>query len=209
MTNKQKQCLLAYLGYYSGAIDGIWGEQSRGATVGFQLHYMAPEDVDGDFGPNTEKRILEVIATWEQPIVADTNSGVQIDTAAPDWWEPIPYFTWDEFRCPCGKCGGFPVRPTKEILSAAVYLREHLGSPVVVVPPDGHSGGSGVRCQAYNDSLDGSVPNSRHVLGKAADVITIGRSDAEVEAQLEQMKRAGLIRYWYRINPGAHHMDVS
>ena len=208
MTLEQKQCLLRYLDCYKGAIDGIWGEQSIYATSEFQRRYMEPEDVDGEWGAKTEARILEVIATGEQPIVPDTNAGVQIDTDAPDWWEPIPYFTWDEFRCPCGKCGGFPVRPTKDILTAAVYLREHLGSPVVVVPPDGHSGGSGVRCQAYNDSLPGSVPNSRHVLGKAADVITRGRSDTEVETLLEQMKRSGMIRYWYRINPGAHHMDV-
>lgn len=208
MTNKQKQNLLQYLGYYSGAIDGIWGEQSKGATVGFQLHYMEQEDVDGDFGPKTEARILEVIATGEEPKEADTNVGVNVDTTAPEWWEPIPYFTWDEFRCPCGRCGGFPVRPTREILAAAVNLREQLGSPVVIVPPDGHSGGSGVRCQAYNDSLPGSVPNSRHVQGKAADFIAPGKSDTAVEAILEDMKNTGMIRYWYCISPGAHHMDV-
>ena len=207
MTSKQKQNLLQYLGYYNGIPDDIWGPMSRQATEGFQRAYGLT--VGGDFDDTTARRILEVIATGEQPIVPDTNSGVNIDTAAPDWWEPIPYFTWGEFRCPCGKCGGFPVRPTRELLTAAVYLREHLGSPVVVVPPDGHSGGSGVRCQAYNDSLTGSVPNSRHVLGKAADVITSGRSDTDVETVLEQMKRSGMIRYWYRISPGAHHMDVN
>lgn len=26
MTTKQKQALLAYLGYYDGTLDGIWGE---------------------------------------------------------------------------------------------------------------------------------------------------------------------------------------
>ena len=41
MTTKQRQNLLAYLGYYSGDIDGIWGEKSQQATIDFQRAYMA------------------------------------------------------------------------------------------------------------------------------------------------------------------------
>ena len=36
MTIKQKQCLLAYLDYYEGDIDGKWGPQSEQATKDFQ-----------------------------------------------------------------------------------------------------------------------------------------------------------------------------
>jgi peptidoglycan hydrolase-like protein with peptidoglycan-binding domain len=36
MTIKQIQHLLAYLGYYTGAVDGIWGTQSASATSRFQ-----------------------------------------------------------------------------------------------------------------------------------------------------------------------------
>ena len=35
MTLKQKQALLAYLGYYDGPLDGLWGEKSQRAT---QIH---------------------------------------------------------------------------------------------------------------------------------------------------------------------------
>ena len=35
MTNKQKQCLLCYLGYYVGSIDGVWGTLSKTATKAF------------------------------------------------------------------------------------------------------------------------------------------------------------------------------
>ena len=59
MTLKQKQALLAYLGYYDGPLDGLWGEKSQRATIDFQRYYMAQEDVDGIFGSETEKRILE------------------------------------------------------------------------------------------------------------------------------------------------------
>ena len=36
MTAKQKQCLLAYLGYYQADIDGIWGPKSQEAARSFQ-----------------------------------------------------------------------------------------------------------------------------------------------------------------------------
>lgn len=77
MTLKQKQALLAYLGYYDGPLDGLWGQQSQRATIDFQRACMAQTEVDGIFGAATEKRILEVIATGEEP-----KESVQIDTAA-------------------------------------------------------------------------------------------------------------------------------
>lgn len=200
MTDKQKQHLLGYLGYYAGVPDGIWGRLSGEATKAFQTGYGLEQD--GIFGPATEKRILEAIGSGEQPVEKEAEE-------APDWWKEIRYFTREEFRCPCGQCGGFPVEPQEAIVRATDDLREALGVPVIVVPPDGHSGGSGVRCQTYNDSLSGSVPNSRHVLGKAVDFIARGKSDTEIEAYLAKIKAAGVIRYWYRISPGSHHMDVE
>lgn len=200
MTDKQKQHLLGYLGYYAGVPDGIWGRLSGEATRAFQAGYAL--EPDGIFGPATEKRILEAIGSGEQPVEKEAEE-------APDWWKEIRYFAREEFRCPCGQCGGFPVEPQEAIVRATDDLREALGVPVTVVPPDGHSGGSGVRCQTYNDSLSGSVPNSRHVLGKAVDFIARGKSDTEIEAYLAKIKAAGVIRYWYRISPGSHHMDVE
>ena len=79
----QKQSLLPYLGYYNGPLDGLWGEKSQQATIAFQRAYMEQEDVDGIFGAATEKRILEVISTGEQP-----KESVQIDTAS-DWWKDM------------------------------------------------------------------------------------------------------------------------
>ena len=209
MTLEQKQCLLRYLGYYTGGVDGIWGEKSQRATIDFQRAYMDRTDVDGIFGAATEKRILAVIATGEKPVDKNAEKGVIVDTVPVAFWKDIRYFTRAEFRCPCGKCGGFPVEPQEAIVRAVDDLRAALGVPVIIVPPDGHSGGSGVRCQAYNDSLNGSVPNSRHVKGKAVDFIARGKSDAEIETYLEKIKSAGVIRFWYRISAGAYHMDVE
>ena len=86
MTLKQKQALLAYLGYYDGPLDGLWGEKSQRATIDFQRAYMAQTEVDGIFGAATEKRILEVIATGEKPVVTN-NATTNATTTPADWWK--------------------------------------------------------------------------------------------------------------------------
>lgn len=50
MTNRQKQCLLAYLGFYNGKANGIWNEESKDATLKFQKAYgdIEPDDSCGE-----------------------------------------------------------------------------------------------------------------------------------------------------------------
>lgn len=194
MTMEQKQCLLRYLGYYKGEIDGSWGEKSQMATIDFQRAYMESTEVDGIFGDATEKRIREVIATGEQP----KQESVQIDTAAPGWWKDIRYFTRAEFRCPCGKCGGFPVEPDENLVRLADKVREHFGAPATV--------SSGVRCQAHNDELPGSAKNSYHVKGKAMDFCVRGVPGATLLAYVKTLP----VHYAYQINGSDFvHMDVN
>ena len=193
MTIEQKQCLLRYLGYYAGAIDGIWGEASQQATISFQRAYMEPTQVDGIFGAATERRILEVVATGEKP----KEESVIVDTA-PDRWKDIRYFTREEFLCPCGKCGVFPVEPDETLVRLADRVREHFGAPATV--------SSGVRCQAHNDELPGSVPNSYHVRGKAMDFCVRGVSGAKLLAYVQTQP----VHYAYQISGSDFvHMDVS
>lgn len=208
MTIKQKQCLLAYLGYYVGAIDGKWGQLSQVATKAFQADYFQDEaKADGICGTETEKALKHAVAYGmpakkvESPSTATTNKS--------GFWKNIKYFTRDEFRCPCGKCGGFPVEPKEALVRAVDDMRGAFGKPVIVVPPDGHSGGSGVRCQKYNDSLSGSAKNSRHVQGKAADFSAPGVSASKIESYLAKIKKEGKIRYWYKISAGSYHMDIE
>lgn len=192
MTLKQKQALLAYLGYYDGQLDGLWGEKSQRATIDFQRAYMVQEDVDGIFGAATEKRILEVIATGEESVVKENL------TAPADWWKDIRYFTRAEFRCPCGKCGGFPVEPEERLVRLADQVREHFGTPVIV--------SSGVRCQAHNDELPGSAKNSYHVKGKAMDFCVRGVPGATLLAYVKTLP----VHYAYQIgNSDFVHMDVT
>lgn len=159
MTIKQKQCLLAYLGYYSGSIDGLWGVQSMTATEAFQDAYGI--GADGIFGPATEKKILEVVASGEQPIqqpqsTPETGSGE-------DWWKDIRYFTREEFRCKCGGkyCNGFPVEPEESLVRTLDKIREKLGMPITI--------NSGIRCATHNAN-EGGVANSQHLYGRAADL---------------------------------------
>ena len=198
MTLEQKQCLLRYLGYYTGSIDGVWGGQSQRATIDFQRSYMEQEDVDGIFGAETEKRILEVIATGEKPVDKNAEKGVIVDTAPVAFWKDIRYFTRAEFRCPCGKCGGFPVEPEETLVRLADQVRDHFGAPVIV--------SSGVRCQTHNDELPGSAKNSYHVKGKAMDFCVLGVSGAELLAYVKTLP----IHYAYQINGSDFvHMDVN
>ena len=188
MTRKQKQALLSYLGAYDGPLDGIWGDKSRQATIDFQRAYM--DSVDGIFGEATEKRILEVVASGEKP-------RVQI-AAVSDWWQAVKYFSRSEFRCPCGRCGGFPVEPEERLVRLADMVRQHFDAPATV--------SSGVRCQAHNDELPGSVKNSYHLRGKAMDFCVRGVSGAKLLAYVKTLP----IHYAYQINGSDFvHMDVN
>lgn len=195
MTTKQKQALLAYLGYYDSPLDGIWGEKSQRATIDFQRAYMAQEDVDGIFEAATENRILEVIATGEKP-VDDKMSATE------DWWKDIRYFKPNEENicCPCPRCVGKREYPTEALMKMADSIREELGP---MVPS------SVRRCQAHNDELSGSAKNSRHIIGKAMDFNCPKSTPAQIEACLTRRKNAGEIRYWYRMSSGWYHFDID
>lgn len=156
MTLKQKQALLAYLGAYDGPLDGIWGDKSQQATIDFQRAYMEQTEVDGIFGAATEKRILDVIATGEKPVVKENL------TATSDGWASIRYFKKSEFACKCGKyCDGYPAEIDMDMVKIADQIRTKIGKPITI--------NSGLRCKTHNSNV-GGVSNSQHLLGKAADL---------------------------------------
>ena len=191
MTLEQKQCLLRYLGYYTGAIDGVWGEGSQLATIDFQRAYMAQEDVDGIFGAATEKRILEVITTGEKPIDDKMSANA-------DWWKDIRYFTRAEFKCKCGGkfCDGYPAEMQEAVVKIADSAREHFGRPALVI--------SGLRCKQWNAHEKGHE-NSQHMYGEAVDLCVEGVPAEElrqfVAAQPDH-------RYSYCINSTNVHFDI-
>lgn len=178
MTIQQKQCLLCYLGYYAGAIDGIWGGKSAAATAAFQRDHGLT--ADGVFGNDTREKILEVIAQEPE-----------------DWWEEIQYFTRAEFACKCGcYCDGYPAEMNRTLVQTADRIRKAFGTSAIV--------SSGLRCQKHNANV-GGVVNSRHLSGKAVDFCITGKTAREVLALVLQQPE---IRYAYAIDGQFVHMDV-
>ena len=190
MTDKQKQHLLGYLGYYTGVPDGIWGRLSGEATRAFQAgHGLEP---DGIFGAETEKRILEVIASGERPVEKEAEE-------APDWWKDIRYFTRAEFKCKCGGrfCNGYPAEMQEAVVKIADAAREHFGRPAHVV--------SGLRCRQWN-AHEGGVANSQHMYGEAID-LRIDGVDSETLRRF--VASCPGHRYSYCINSTNVHFDIN
>lgn len=187
MTIEQKQCLLYYLGYYTGEIDGIWGNQSKDATEEFQRAYEL--EPDGVFGSVTEKTILDVIYKGLNPTVNPSKSD--------NWWDEIEYFDRSEFACKCGKCGGFPKEPQEKLIKVADRTRKHFGKPATV--------SSGVRCTTHNANV-GGVSNSRHLSGKAMDFSIQGVGGNTLLAYVQKQPE---IRYAYVIEGNWVHMDIE
>lgn len=189
MTNKQKQCLLEYLGYYEtensptvNNVDTLWGAQSEAATRKFQRDYGL--EADGIFGPATEEKIKEVVASGEVPKVN---------------WDEVKYFTREEFRCKCGGkyCDGFLAEPNPKLVKVADRVRGHFGASALI--------SSGVRCETHNTNV-GGVYNSRHLTGKAMDFCIVGHRAAEVLAYVQAQPE---IAYCYDIDGTYIHMDVE
>lgn len=215
MTTLQIQALLIYHGFDPGTPDGIMGKKTAEAVRQFQTRVGLT--ADGAPGKLTQNALREYMDTPMPEKPAESQPGdVTEDNSAlaghPPWWKTIKHFTPMEMRCPCGKCGGFPKEPEEKLMHILDDIREHFRVPVTIVPlpPNNpHAGGSGVRCQEYNDSLSGSVPNSRHVQGKAADIIVRGFSGSAVEAYCQSLVKQGRLRYCYVIGGGnSVHIDI-
>lgn len=164
MTDKQRQHLLAYLGYYKLNVDGDWASGSREACKAFQRDRDL--NADGFGGPDTDKALrYAVYNDLEKPKPVDED--IDVPTNEGTFWDESEYFDREEFRCQCkGKyCNGFPVEPEEELVRTCNEIRRRLGVPVSIVD----SGGSGVRCPRHNAAV-GGVGNSNHLYGKAADL---------------------------------------
>lgn len=77
-------------------------------------------------------------------------------------WDLIKYFKPAEFACPCKKCANNGLNMAYDLIAITDDLRAFIGLPIEVT--------SGQRCQAFNDSLKGSIRNSDHIKGNAADI---------------------------------------
>ena len=168
MTNRQRQHLLAYLGYYVMDITDKWTEECRVACRAFQEDFQGIQ-VDGLGGPETDKALRHAVAydLFQVANAVDVCKNKDVPSKTGTFWDEIEFFTREEFRCQCGGkyCNGFPVEPQEKMVRTVDEIRRRLGVPVTIV----ESGGSGVRCEIHNRNV-GGVENSDHKTGNAADL---------------------------------------
>lgn len=179
MTNAQKQCLLTYLGYDTGGVDGIWGGKSRQATAKFQADFGLT--ADGIFGDATASKIKDVICNGD---VRETTtqtpqdgSGYIADASAylmPDGCYHIPRgvdvqltknFWAREIHCQGVGCCTESVI-SKRIMDLAQDIRDDIGEPLEIA----NAGGSGYRCPAHNAEIKGASATSLHMISDAVDL---------------------------------------
>ena len=191
MTIRQRQHLLAYLGYYVGTVDGDWGSGSRAACTAFQQDFGGIV-VDGHGGTETDKALKHAVAYdlfKTEPAKEETGT----------FWDEIVHFKRDEFKCKCGGkyCNGYPAEPDERMVRVADQLRKNLGVPITIV--------SGLRCKTWN-AIQGGHSHSQHMYGEAADIYAKGVSQSRVEAELDKI---GGVRYHYPIKDSSNvHFDV-
>lgn len=185
MTIKQRQHLLAYLGYYVGNVDGVWGTLSKTACTAFQRDFGGIQ-VDGFGGTETDKALKHAVA-YGMPAKEDTST--KEENATGNFWDGIKYFKRSEFACKCGKyCNGFPVEPNEKLVETLETIREHFGVPVTV--------SSGIRCKTHNTNV-GGASKSQHMEGTAADIVVKGVPVSEVVKYAETLmpKTGGIGTY--------------
>lgn len=190
MTVKQIQCLLAYLGYSPGVIDGADGRNTQAAVRAFQADYGLA--VDGIAGAATQKMLVGAIA------------GTATKVEKPEtgtFWDKIQYFTREECRCKCGGkyCNGYPAEMSETTMLIADEVRRRAGVPL--------QNNSALRCQRWN-AEQGGVANSNHMTGHAIDLAPIDGNisvdelySITVEVQAEMIPgRGGIGKYIWGIH---------
>ena len=109
-------------------------------------------------------------------------------------------FKMSELKCKCGGkyCNGYPVGFSYELLRQLQEIRNHFNSPVIIT--------SAVRCQRHNDSLKGSVKNSKHIQGRAVDFYVKGISYSKLKAFTAKLPYKN---YEYNISGSVMHRDIT
>lgn len=125
------------------------GEYNEKNIKAFQKKYLRKQDVDGIYGTDTDRLLRHVY---------------NVTTCTKN-------FRPEEFKCECGGryCTGYPSYMKKVELKNLQSIRDHWKKPMKVT--------CGLRCRPYNNSLKGSITNSKHLTGYACDFYMPGVTD--------------------------------
>ena len=132
------------------------GEYNEANIRKFQKKYLRKKDVDGVYGIDTDRLLRHVY---------------NVTTCTED-------FKPEEFKCECGGryCTGYPSYMKKVELKNLQKIRDHWGKPMTIT--------CGLRCRPYNNSLKGSITNSKHLTGYATDFYMAGVTDALITRKM-------------------------
>ena len=177
MTIKQIQCLLEYLGYEPGAIDGANGPNTRDAVKALQR--AEGLTVDGIAGANTQGRLLEAVAQGRFYAPQETQSkpaatgGDAAQYLQADGCYHIPRGVdvqlsknlWaHEVVCQGVGCCQESII-SKRMVDAYQDIRDEYGDAIEIAT----AGGSGYRCDTHNREV-GGASGSLHKIGCAFDM---------------------------------------
>ena len=176
MTTKQRQNLLAYLGYYSGNIDGIYGQQTKAAVERFQEAFGGIV-VDGLAGDETDKALRHAVAYGMPESVADKMSATAYADAEQylqsDGCYHIPRGVdvqlsknlWaHEIHCQGNGCCKESII-SRQMVEMFQRIRDDYGDSIEITT----AGGSGYRCSIHNSEVGGAYA-SLHMTGNALDL---------------------------------------
>ena len=176
MTTKQRQNLLAYLGYYSGDIDGIYGQQTKAAVERFQEDFGGIV-VDGLAGDETDKAMRHAVAYGMPEEIADKMSATASAAAdkylQSDGCYHIPRGVdvqlsqnlWaHEIHCQGTGCCKESII-SKQMVEMFQRIRDDYGDSIEIA----QAGGSGYRCSIHNYEVGGAYA-SLHMTGNALDL---------------------------------------
>lgn len=231
MSVRQKQWQLYFLGYYGGNIDGIWGSQSKSATVSFQRDNSL--SADGIFGSRTEGKSIVIVKNIQEVVGANVDGFAGPETKAKTiTWQKANGLTADGIAGPKTRAKIEELSTVNEeddswwsgikyfnksefkCKCGGRYCNGYPAEPnkLLIQNADkvrAHFGApafvsSGVRCEVHNKNV-GGVSGSRHKLGKAMDFCISGKNSNQV---LAYVKKLPDIRYCYAIDAYYVHMDV-
>lgn len=175
MTIKQRQNLLAYLGYYSGDIDGIYGQQTQAAVERFQEAFGGIV-VDGVAGAETDKALRHAVAYGMPEEVAENTTTTSYEAEQylqPDGCYHIPRGVdvqlsknlWaHEIHCQGNGCCRESII-SKQMVEMFQRIRDDYGESIEIAT----AGGSGYRCNTHNAAVNGAF-GSLHKTGNALDL---------------------------------------
>ena len=160
------------------------GTYNTASITKIQKKYLRSKDVDGKYGPNTDKLLVDLYRVKKY----------------------APHFSITEFKCHCGGkyCTGYPAYLSVNLLINLEKIRAHFGVTHV---------NSGMRCKTWNSMQTGSATQSRHISGKAADIsgkFTDTASDrASVKSYWYSLSKSNYCYYGTSNMGTAVHCDVK